>query len=68
MDPIGSLAKGVTGAVLDKIAATLQTDQTSQDAPKDPKLRDGLLAKLPADAPPSDSGVRDNAGGLRSVR
>lgn len=44
MDPITSLAKGTTGAILDKIQEMLERDETCEDSLKDPNLRDRLVA------------------------
>lgn len=62
MDPIGSLAKGITGATLDKLQEILERDQTSEDCSTDKKLRDGLLAKLP------DNSVQSDASDLCATR
>lgn len=55
MDPIGSIAKGMSGAVLDKLQEILERDQTSEDSLKDAALKKTLLATIDA----SDSGMRD---------
>lgn len=44
MDPLTSLAKGTTGAVLDKIQEMLERDETCEDAIKDSTLKDRLAA------------------------
>lgn len=42
----------------------LERDQISEDAIKDPKLKKSLLSAIDS----SDSGLRDEQGGLRSSR
>lgn len=44
MDPLTSLAKGTTGAVLDKIQEMLEREETCEDAIKDSTLKDCLNA------------------------
>ena len=65
MDPIGSLAKGVTVAALDKLQEIIERDQTSEDAETNPKLKKALVAKLAAVDPDK---LRDEQGDLRSSR
>lgn len=65
MDPIGSLAKGITGATLEKLQEIIERDQTSEDSEKDAKLKKALAAKL---AGCDVDGLRDEQGGLRSTR
>lgn len=65
MDPIGSLAKGITGATLDKLQDIIERDQTSEDSEKDAKLKKALSAKL---AGRDIDGLRDEQGCLRSAR
>lgn len=62
MDPIGSIAKGVTGATLDKLQEMLERDQTSEDCATDKKLRDSLAARIPNDS------VQSNPSDLRPAR
>lgn len=65
MDPIGSIAKGVTGATLDKLQEIIERDQTSEDAETNAKLKKALLAKLSGI---DVDGLRDEQGCLRSAR
>lgn len=65
MDPIGSIAKGVTGATLDKLQEIIERDQTSEDAETNAKLKKALLAKLSGI---DIDGLRDEQGCLRSTR
>lgn len=65
MDPIGSIAKGVAGATLDKLQEIIERDQTSEDAETNAKLKKALLAKLSGI---DIDGLRDEQGDLRSKR
>ena len=44
MDPLTSLAKGTTGAILDKIQEMLERNETCEDSLKDTALKDRLAA------------------------
>jgi hypothetical protein len=61
MDPLTSLAKGTTGAILDKIQEMLERNETCEDSIKDPTLKDRLVASIER-MQRAEDGVRPGGG------